>query len=63
MEKAKLMRVVESELSNFEEFFKSQGNSPLVRPEKAVLRTYLVAVGAKLLQSTDEWKELIASEK
>jgi len=36
----KLEEEVDGELRLFEEWFKAQGNDPLVRSEKAILKTY-----------------------
>lgn len=48
-EKKKLVKTVEDELHLFDQFFQDPihaggcGNGPMTRPEKAILRTYLLA--------------------
>tara|TARA_A100001015_G_scaffold40767_1_gene44620 strand:+ start:767 stop:979 length:213 start_codon:yes stop_codon:yes gene_type:complete len=39
----KILNVVNKELEQFNKWFTSQGNSPLVSSELAILRTFLVA--------------------
>lgn len=36
-----LEKVVDADIGEFNEFFRSLGNDPIVRGEKAILKTYL----------------------
>lgn len=50
-DKKGIFDAAEEEVTRFDQWFRSQGNEPLVNAERAILKTYLVARLAGLVPS------------
>jgi site-specific recombinase XerD len=57
-DKKEILAVADREIQQFEAWFTAQGNEPLAKFERAILKSYLVAKSAGKLEPITESTEL-----